>query len=62
MQESSPAITDFPAGLLRTEETAGSSRKWVEGLDEVLELCYAESLLPSEAGVEWARPCRVLKL
>jgi predicted dehydrogenase len=64
MQESAPGIVDFPAALLRREEGPAGGRVWVEGLDDVLERCYAEGALPSEsqAGVGWARAGRATDL
>jgi predicted dehydrogenase len=55
MQDSMPEITEFPRELLRTEGEPGSLRIWVEGLDEVLEQCYREGLLPSELSVPWSK-------
>ena len=55
MQDSMPEITGFPRELLSIEEEPGSRRIWVEGLNEVLEQCYGEGLLPSELGVLWSK-------
>jgi predicted dehydrogenase len=64
MQDSAQGVADFPASLVRRDEGPGSTRLWVEGLDDVLEQCYAEGALPSEveAGPEWARAGRPIDL
>jgi predicted dehydrogenase len=62
MQESADGIGTLPAELIRVEEAGGSRRTWVQGLDDVLELGYAESKLPAEAAVAWARPGRPVDL
>jgi predicted dehydrogenase len=62
MQDSAAGIADFPSGLLRYEAEPNGKRVWVEGLDEIMERCYAESVLPSETDAEWARPARLIKI
>ena len=46
--------------LRRSKDPA--PRIWVEGLEEDLTLCFEKNLLPSELGLAWARPGRVLDL
>jgi predicted dehydrogenase len=72
IQDSMPAIRDFPAGLLRTVEgsgarrlaveTPGSRRRVAEGLDETLAACFEAGRLPSEMGVAWSAPGTVVDL
>lgn len=54
-QESMPRITDFPQDLIRHREQDEDVLVWVEGLQETLETCYDEGVMPSESGVGWAR-------
>jgi len=63
MQAGAEAIVDFPARMKREEPCGGSSRIWVEGLDEALEAGFESGRLPSEIGtIEWARPGRAVDL
>lgn len=55
MQDSMPEIAEFPRELLRIEGQPESPRIWVEGLNEVLEQCYGEGLLPSELSIPWSK-------
>lgn len=50
IQESVQKIGVFPSRLVK--EQAG--RRWVDGLGEALFDCYAQGILPSEAGLAWA--------
>jgi predicted dehydrogenase len=52
--QESAEITAFPKSLVRFEGPAGARRTWVEGLDDMLERCYASYTLPSEQNVPWA--------
>jgi predicted dehydrogenase len=64
IQDSMPDIRAFPAGLIRTIESAGgrrlavetpgARRVVVEGLDEALAGCYDAAKLPSELGLSWS--------
>jgi len=64
IQDSMPDIRTFPAGLIRTVESAGgrqlavgtpgARRVVVEGLDEALAGCYDAGKLPSELGLSWS--------
>jgi predicted dehydrogenase len=53
MHESVVEPARFPDALVVCDEQAG--RRFVPGLDTTLARCYAQRVLPSEAGVEWAR-------
>ncbi|MCX7014178.1 MAG: Gfo/Idh/MocA family oxidoreductase [Candidatus Sumerlaeota bacterium] len=55
MQESVPAIVEFPRSLVRVEGEPGKRRTWVEGLGKCLTQCYDEWKLPSETGAKWGR-------
>ena len=52
--QQSVEIAAFPKSLIRVNGLAGARRTWVEGLDDVLERCYATYTLPSERNVPWA--------
>ena len=56
-----PALA-FPRGLVRFQEAGPARLTWVPGLAEVLQQCYAQGVLPSEANVSWARPGRKVEL
>lgn len=60
IQDSVEEITTLPKKL-RQEETA-SGRIWVNDLARVFYQCYQKGILPSEAGVTWARRGRSLDL
>ncbi|MFW6189303.1 MAG: Gfo/Idh/MocA family protein [Planctomycetota bacterium] len=62
LQESPPRITEFPEELVRVTGDGDERRTWVEGLDEALTRCYEEWSLPTEAGLEWAVPGRLVGL
>ncbi len=49
-------IVTFEPALVRVDEGADNSRRWVEGLDTAMKECYARDTLPSEAGYTWATP------
>lgn len=52
MQESAPAILDFPEDKVVSDPE--HNRKWARGLLQDLEDCYQKGILPSEAGLDWA--------
>lgn len=52
IQESALNIDAFPDSLIRRDRA--EQRWWAEGLDHALYNCYRDSLLPHEAGIEWA--------
>jgi predicted dehydrogenase len=54
IQDSMPAIRDFPAAMVRVVERPGARRRVVEGLDEALAGCYEAGRLPSEMGLPWS--------
>jgi predicted dehydrogenase len=62
LQDSASEVVEIPAAL-RTVERSGSS-EWIciRDLDEAWERCFEERLLPSEAGVPWARTGRLVDL
>jgi hypothetical protein len=53
-----PLITPFPDDLIRVQGPSGSRRTSVDSLDQVLGQCYEQWKLPSELGVDWAKPGR----
>lgn len=55
-QQSMPEITTFPSHVVRVQGVEGSRKTWVEGLNDVLDLCYHQLKLPSElpSGASWA--------
>lgn len=53
MQESVPAITDFPRTMIQRDDEA--KRWWVQGLDEAFLYCYNNGILPNEAKFSWAK-------
>jgi predicted dehydrogenase len=55
MQESVPEIVEWPAERIRIEGEPGSRLTVVDGLGEALADAYSRSLLPNEAGYDWAR-------
>ena len=61
-QDSAGAPIDFPRELLRVKGTAPRRLVWVDGLAEVLRECYVAGVLPSEAGIAWARAGRLVEL
>jgi predicted dehydrogenase len=52
--QASAEIVAFPRSMVRVDGPAGARRTWVEGLDDVLEQCYATFTLPGEQDVPWA--------
>lgn len=56
MQESAGAIHAFPEERVRREETIYRDELgcYVAGLAEQLKVCYERSILPAEAGFDWA--------
>jgi len=61
-QESMPEVTPFPRDRLKTEEFEGDQFTIVDGLREELLTCYENWNLPSEAGLEWAKPGRKIDM
>ncbi len=61
-QESMPQIVDFPEDVIRHREHGEDVLVWVEGLQETLEACYDQGVMPSELGASWARSGRHLDL
>jgi predicted dehydrogenase len=55
-QESMPRIVDFPKELIDIEGEPGRRRTSVRGLEQSLNSCFENGMLPSELGMEWARP------
>ncbi|MGI6189974.1 MAG: Gfo/Idh/MocA family oxidoreductase [Clostridiales bacterium] len=60
MQEAVPQIPYFPENLVRYDEDTGIA--WVEGLNDILKMCYREWKLPHETGVSWAKAGRKMGL
>lgn len=54
IQESAPAILDFPDSKIISEPEF--NRSWAQDLLQELGDCYDRGMLPSEAGLSWARP------
>jgi len=61
-QDSMSRIVGFPPARIRVQGDAPTRLTWVEGLADVLRRCYADGVLPSELGLPWARPGRVVSL
>lgn len=59
IQESIPGIIDFPDSMI--DKTQKNSRD-VSGLENMLMRCYTNNMLPSEAGLTWARKGKRIKL
>jgi hypothetical protein len=57
-QDSRPEIVEFPKSMVRVMGEPGHRVNYVPGLADVLKTCCEKNLLPSELGVEWARPGR----
>ncbi len=56
-------IDHLPDNALQTDDCEGGRLVWVPNLQEILEACYDQGLLPSELGeVSWARPGRSYKI
>jgi len=63
MQESMPDIETFPENLLRKGTfPTGDEVIFVEGLAGALTECYNLWKLPSEMGITWAKPGKVINL
>jgi predicted dehydrogenase len=62
LYESMRDIVDVPASLIRVEGAGPTTRRRIEGLDDVLAGCFAKAILPSQAGVPWARRGKVVDL
>jgi predicted dehydrogenase len=59
MHESMPTIQSFPQALIRQQ----GELTFVEGLQEALQRCYAQNVLPSECGdLQWSRAGRTVDL
>lgn len=56
-----PPVT-FQRELVQIAGQAPRRQTWVTGLAETLQRCYADSALPSELGVPWARAGRPIDL
>jgi predicted dehydrogenase len=54
-QKSTPKTVDFPKDLIEIEGEPGKRRTSVRGLEQSLNQCFDNSMLPSELGIEWAR-------
>jgi predicted dehydrogenase len=61
-QQSMPDIVTFPATRIRVTGEPGKRRTSVEGLQQILERCYAEGTTPSELGADWAVPGREVRI
>jgi predicted dehydrogenase len=61
-QDSAGAPTDFPREQVRVKGEPPQRLVWVAGLAEALRQCYAGGVLPSEAGLSWARAGRPVDL
>lgn len=59
-QESTPNIVEFPKEIIKKE--GEPVLNWVEGLEEALKYCYREEVLPSEIGINWAKPGKKVSL
>ncbi|MDF1514267.1 MAG: Gfo/Idh/MocA family oxidoreductase [Anaerolineae bacterium] len=61
-QESVTAITNFPNDLVQVSGNANDTLTWVTGLQETLEACYDNGLLPAEMqpAVPWAQAGRIV--
>ncbi len=53
MQESFSGIVDIPDSKIHIDGDCG--RRWAKDLLQELESCYRRDILPSEAGLDWAR-------
>ncbi|MCH2176909.1 MAG: Gfo/Idh/MocA family oxidoreductase [Lentisphaeria bacterium] len=60
--QASHEITDFPTELVQKCEMDGSYLTYVPILPEVLSTCFASCALPSELGVSWATPGKLIQL
>jgi predicted dehydrogenase len=61
-QDSVGAPVDFPRALVHVKGQSPQRLVWVGGLAEALRQCYAGGVLPTEAGLAWARPGRLVDL
>jgi predicted dehydrogenase len=61
-QDSMPEPVDFPAPLIRVTGEGGEELRWVDGLADAFADCFEKGILPSEAGLSWARPGRTIDL
>ena len=60
-QESVNEITQFPKSLINQTWNEVDMLTWVNGLQEIMEACYENGILPSEdPTVEWARKGRII--
>ena len=60
MQESVSAIQDFPDSKIDSDPDG--NRIWVKNLLQELESCYNNGILPNEAGLDWSRGGKTVKL
>jgi hypothetical protein len=61
-QASMPDITPFPRDLVRVTGDVGQRKTAVDSLDDAIKQCYATWRLPSEVGVTWARPGKLVQV
>lgn len=59
IQESISGIINFPDSMI---DTTQKNERNVLGLENMLARCYADNILPSEAGLNWAREGKRIKL
>ena len=52
----------FAAGDIVVTGETGARSTYVRGLEAVLDRCYLESKLPSELGVDWAKPGKTIRV
>ena len=62
IQDSMPAIMNFPRDLIVADGKPGRRRIRVAGLDAVLEQCYENNSLPSELGIPWSSKGKIIDL
>jgi predicted dehydrogenase len=61
-QDSVEEIVDFPGSLVSIKSVSEGNVRCVEGLAKILSRCYEEYILPSEAGIAWAKKGRTVDL
>lgn len=61
-QDSAGKIVDFPRSMVSVKAVSEGNVKCVEGLSEVMSRCYEKGVLPSEAGISWAKKGRTIDL
>ena len=60
--DSMPDIVEFPESMIDVMGEPGERVAFVPGLADTLRRCYEESKLPSELGIDWARPGKEIDL